>query len=48
MKKLVYWTIISTFALSLMACAGTMGNDNVRVKCPSCGYEFDLDTAGNK
>jgi len=43
MKKLVYWTIISAFALSLMACAGTMGGgEKTRVKCPSCGYEFDM------
>ena len=43
MKKVAYWTIISAFALSLMACASTMGRDgNVRVKCPSCGYEFDM------
>lgn len=42
MKKLVYWAIISAFALSLMACAGsTMGGESIKIKCPSCGYEFD-------
>ena len=46
MKKLAYWTIISMFAFSLMACASTMGGEKVHLKCPSCGYEFDVDTAG--
>lgn len=47
MKKLVYWAIISAFAVSLMACAGTMGGEGARVKCPSCGYEFDVDAHGS-
>ncbi len=46
MKKLVLWAIISVFAFSLVACAGASGGDNMRVKCPSCGYEFDAETAG--
>ncbi len=45
MKKFLMWTMVSLFALSLMACAGTMGNGDVKVKCPSCGYEFDVDTS---
>jgi hypothetical protein len=47
MKKLVLWVLISAFALSLTACAGSMGGENVRVKCPSCGYEFDVDRRGH-
>lgn len=46
MKKLVTWSMILAFALSLAACAGTGGKEPVRVKCPSCGYEFDVDQAG--
>jgi hypothetical protein len=44
MKKMASWAILSFMVLTLAACAGTMGNENVRVKCPSCGYEFDIDT----
>lgn len=44
MKKIAFWTVISMMALSLTACAGSMGGEAVKVKCPSCGYEFDLDT----
>ena len=44
MKKLALWTIISMFTLGLGACAGGSGGGDVRVKCPSCGYEFDVET----
>ena len=47
MKKLALWMVISMFTLGLVACAGTGGGgEDIRVKCPSCGYEFDIDTAG--
>ena len=46
MKKAFVWTIISLCALSLVACAGSKGGSDVRVKCPSCGYEFDVEAAG--
>ena len=44
MKKLAIWTIVSMFALTLVACAGMSGGDAVKVKCPSCGYEFNVET----
>lgn len=47
MKKLAAWILISAFALSLTACAGMNGEKNIRVKCPSCGYEFDVDKYGH-
>lgn len=47
MKKLVLWTILAAFALSLTACAATSGGEGMRVKCPSCGYEFDVESHGN-
>ncbi len=45
MKKLVLWTLISAFVLSMAACA-TTGGEAMRVKCPSCGYEFDVERYG--
>ncbi|HKJ05489.1 MAG TPA: hypothetical protein VJ974_07830 [Geopsychrobacteraceae bacterium] len=46
MKKLAILIIISAFALSLGACAGKSSDENLRVKCPSCGYEFDVERYG--
>lgn len=47
MKRLFIWTVISIFALSLAACAGSSsGGDPVKVKCPSCGYQFDVEEHG--
>ncbi len=39
MKKLVTFTMIALFAVSLVACAQS-GGKQVKVKCPACGYEF--------
>ena len=41
MKKLFSVALVVMMALSLVACAGSGGGENVRVKCPACGYEFD-------
>lgn len=46
MKKVALWVLISAFALSFAGCA-TMGGEDVRVKCPSCGYEFDVERYGH-
>ena len=47
MKKIAMWAMISAFALSLVACAGAGGDEEkMRVKCPSCGYEFDVERYG--
>ena len=41
MKKVFTGTIAVMMILSLVACAGTDGDDKVRVKCPAGGDEFD-------
>lgn len=45
MKKIVSVLLVAMFVLSLSACA-TKKNDKVRVKCPSCGYEFEAPMGG--
>ncbi|BCR03050.1 hypothetical protein DESUT3_01190 [Desulfuromonas versatilis] len=48
MKKLITLVLVSMLALSLSACATTKGGDKARVKCPACGYEFEVPaTPGN-
>jgi len=44
MKKLLSGTLAVMMILSLVACAGTSGDQKIRVKCPACGYEFDAPT----
>lgn len=39
MKKLIILLVLAVFAVSAAGCAVTSGAD--RVKCPSCGYEFE-------
>jgi hypothetical protein len=41
MKKVLSGTLAVMMILSLVACAGTGGDQKIRVKCPACGYEFD-------
>ena len=41
MKKVLSGTLAVMMILSLVACAGTSGDQKIRVKCPACGYEFD-------
>jgi hypothetical protein len=47
MKKLAVWSVLALVALSLTACATTTASEDARVKCPSCGYEFDVDRHGH-
>lgn len=42
MKKAISMLLLVLFAASLTACATTTGTDAQRVKCPACGYEFDV------
>lgn len=44
MKKVITGALAVMLILTLAACAGTGGNNKVRVKCPACGYEFDAPT----
>jgi len=44
MKKVFTGALATLMVLSLLACAGTKGDQKVRVKCPACGYEFDAPT----
>jgi len=47
MKKLMNWSILLLMVVSLSACA-TMGEKKMtKVKCPSCGYEFDVPVEGH-
>ncbi len=46
MKKLVFLAVLSVFALSLSGCANKASKDPIRVKCPSCGFEFEVPTGG--
>jgi predicted small secreted protein len=45
MKKLVTLLIVTVLAVSLSACATTQGGA-AKIKCPSCGYEFDAPVEG--
>lgn len=42
MKKLVSLVVMATLAFSLSACAGMGKKETTRVKCPACGYEFQV------
>jgi Flp pilus assembly protein TadD len=44
MKKVATGLLAVMMVLSLVACAGTNGDQKIRVKCPACGYEFDAPT----
>ena len=44
MKRVFTGVLAVMMILSLMACAGTNGDQKIRVKCPACGYEFDAPT----
>ena len=44
MKKVLSGTLAVMMILSLVACAGSSGDQKIRVKCPACGYEFDAPT----
>ncbi|AMV73904.1 hypothetical protein JCM30471_23240 [Desulfuromonas carbonis] len=42
MRKLVTLVLMTMLALSLTACAGMGKKEATRVKCPACGYEFEV------
>lgn len=42
MKKLVLLTLLGAFFLG--GCAATTHHKNMKVKCPACGYEFEVPT----
>lgn len=42
MQKVLSALLIGMLALSLVACAQKAGSEKTRVKCPACGYEFDV------
>lgn len=42
MKKMVSLLLVAMFAMSLAACGKmTKKEEQIRVKCPACGYEFN-------
>ena len=44
MKTVFSGALAVMMILSLVACAGSSGDQKIRVKCPACGYEFDAPT----
>lgn len=42
MKKLVQWSILLLVGISLSACAASTAKHGQKVKCPACGYEFEI------
>ncbi len=42
MKKVMNWSILLLVLFSLTACVAATSGDPIRVKCPSCGYEFEI------
>ncbi len=46
MKKSAIILLVLVMAVSLSACSKTYskGGSQLRVKCPSCGYEFETET----
>ncbi|HKJ04177.1 MAG TPA: hypothetical protein VJ974_01160 [Geopsychrobacteraceae bacterium] len=47
MKKIASWSVLVMVALTLTACAASTSGESQRVKCPSCGYEFDVERYGS-
>ena len=44
MKKHLQLTTAALLLLALTACAGANAGKDVRVKCPACGYEFNVES----
>jgi len=41
MRKTLATLLACLLALSLGACASTKKEEQIRLKCPACGYEYD-------
>lgn len=46
MKKLVVLLMTAMMVMSLSACAKKAEQGMTRVKCPACGYEFEVPGQG--
>ncbi len=46
MKKLVSLLLVVLFAVSAVGCAKFRADEKTRVKCPACGYEFEMPAGG--
>lgn len=42
MKKAISFVLVAMLALSISACGTMKSGETMKVKCPACGYEFDL------
>jgi len=42
MRKVVSLVLATMLAISLSACASMSKKEGTRVKCPACGYEFEV------
>lgn len=48
MKRFVSVLLVAMFALSFAACAPKAKEEQMRVKCPACGYEFETPASGGE
>ncbi len=48
MKKLISVMLVVLFAFSVVACAPMAKKEGARVKCPACGYEFQVPADGGE
>jgi predicted Zn finger-like uncharacterized protein len=44
MKKFILLLSAVFMVASLSACASMIGGNDVKVKCPACGHEFNAST----
>lgn len=42
MRQLVTLVLLAVMVLVSTGCASTKTTEKARVKCPACGYEFDV------
>ena len=48
MKKLGTLLLMVLFAVSVSACATSRPPEKTHVKCPACGYEFEVPGNGSQ
>lgn len=42
MKKMISLVVLAILVSSVSACTGVRKESQARVKCPACGYEFEV------
>lgn len=46
MKKIAIMAVVVMLSFSIAACATKSSEAKTRVKCPACGYEFEVPGSG--